>query len=202
MLASLEIPAMTLNGMRLFRHATRKGIQVMGKFLVLAIIISAIFVGSAVYYLQVYHFYEVKDASGREDVLLRSRLTGRLEPLTHTNFTSIDAASSPIRYRACFSTDLDPKPLIGAFEEYFGAEPLSAPGWFDCFDAKALGAALENGTATAFLGQFNVQYGVDRVVAITESGDGYIWHQINICGKAVFNGKELPKECPEPSQGK
>lgn len=163
---------------------------------------SAAFVGGAVYYLQIYHFYEMKGASGQEDVLLNSKLTGRLEPLAHTNFTSIDATSSPIRYRACFKTDLNPQRLVDEYRQYAGAEPLSAPGWFDCFDAKAIGAALGNGKATAFLGQSNVQYGVDRVVAITESGSGYIWHQINKCGDAVFNGREKPEECPEASEGK
>jgi hypothetical protein len=46
-----------------------------------------------------------------------------------------------------------------------------------------------------------VIYGVDRVVAITEDGRGYVWHQINRCGEVVFDGQAAPDDCPEPPQG-
>jgi len=49
------------------------------------------------------------------------------------------------------------------------------------FDAKFIGAALDAGTARTFLSQKNVHFGVDRVVAITSDGDGYIWHELNDC---------------------
>ena len=74
--------------------------------------------------------------------------------------------------------------------------PNNAPSWFDCFDAQAIGAALEDGTATAYLGIFNVVYGFDRVVAIDGDGRGYVWHQINECGEAAFDGDPLPDGCP------
>ncbi len=34
--------------------------------------------------------------------------------------------------------------------------PLNAPGWFDCFDADAIGEALETGEALAFLGSRDI----------------------------------------------
>jgi hypothetical protein len=119
----------------------------------------------------------------------------------YDGFTAIDANSSPIRYRACFTTPMSHALLSETYEIYEQAEPLTAPEWFDCYDAQAIGKALEEGRALAFLGQRDVTYGVDRVVAITEDGHGYVWHQINRCGEVVFDGQPAPDDCPKPPQG-
>jgi len=134
-------------------------------------------------------------------VVLTSLVTGAPEPVLYENFTAIDASSSPIRYRACFTTAMSHAMLSETYEIYERAEPLTAPSWFDCYDAQAIGQALEEGSALAFLGQRDVIYGVDRVVAITEDGRGYVWHQINRCGEVVFDGQPAPVDCPEPPQG-
>ena len=173
----------------------------MGKFLAVAILISALVAGAALYYLQVYHFYEEVAATGTDDVKLTSLVTGAPEPVLYDEFQAIDADSSPIRYRACFTTTMSHPMLTETYELFERAEPLNAPGWFDCFDAQALGAALEDGRALAFLGQKDIQYGIDRIVAITEDGKGYVWHQINRCGEVVFDGQPAPEDCPEPPQG-
>lgn len=173
----------------------------MGKFLAVAILISAVVAGAALYYLQVYHFYEEVAATGTDDVQLTSLATGAPEPVLYDEFQAIDADSSPIRYRACFTTTMSHPMLTETYELVERAEPLNAPGWFDCFDAQALGVALEDGRALAFLGQKDIQYGIDRIVAITEDGKGYVWHQINRCGEVVFDGQPAPEDCPEPPQG-
>ena len=81
------------------------------------------------------------------------------------------------------------------------ATPRNAPGWFDCFDAEGIAAQLEAGTALAFLGGKNVHFGVDRIVAITEDGRGYVWHDLNDCGEKAYDGTIVGEECPErPSQ--
>ncbi|MEM9853369.1 MAG: DUF6446 family protein, partial [Pseudomonadota bacterium] len=72
--------------------------------------------------------------------------------------------------------------------------------WFDCFDADVIGAALKDGTARAFLGQRDVIYGIDRVVAVFDDGRGYVWHQINRCGEVVFDGEPVPEDCPPPPE--
>ena len=41
--------------------------------------------------------------------------------------------------------------LTETYKTYEGAVPLIAPSWFDCFDATAIGEALEKGEAIAFL---------------------------------------------------
>jgi len=76
--------------------------------------------------------------------------------------------------------------------------PLEAPGWFDCYDARDIGAALETGEAVAFLGESNVVYGIDRVVAVFRDGRARSWHQINACGEEVFDGRPPPEGCPPP----
>ena len=153
------------------------------------------------YYLQVYHFYDPVSATGTDDVRMVSLVSGQPEPVLYDSFEAIDADSSPIRYRACFTTTMSHAMLSETYEPYETAEPLVAPGWFECFDAEALGAELEAGTALAFLGQRDIQYGIDRIVAITEDGRGYVWHQINHCGEEVFDGNPVPEDCPPPPQG-
>ena len=74
--------------------------------------------------------------------------------------------------------------------------PRNAPSWFECFDAQAIAAELEAGTALTFLGQKNVEFGVDRIVAITEDGRGYIWHDLNECGEKSYDGTVVGETCP------
>lgn len=173
----------------------------MGKILAGAILITALVAGAAMYYLQVYHFYEPVAVNGTDDVQMTSLVSGQPEPVLYNDFEAIDASSSPIRYRACFTTTMSHALLSETYEPYEHAAPLVAPGWFDCFDAEALGADLEEGRALAFLGTRDVHYGIDRVVAITEDGRGYVWHQINECGEVVFDGQPAPDNCPEPPNG-
>jgi len=81
--------------------------------------------------------------------------------------------------RACFTTPLGEPYLSETYAAYDSAEPLTAPGWFDCFDARAIGEALEAGSALAFLGERDISHGVDRVIAIFGDGRGFAWHQLN-----------------------
>jgi len=171
---------------------------VSGKILAIFLLLVAAVGGAGMYYLQVYGFYSEVQAAGVDDVQLTTLASGVPEGIPHDDFQAIDAESSPLRYRACFTTDLSQALLTETYELYDAAIPTVAPGWFDCFDAGEVGAALEEETAIAFLGVANVIYGFDRVVAITEDGQGYVWHQLNICGEKSFDGDPLPPECPPP----
>lgn len=172
----------------------------MGKVLVSFIVVSAIAAGILMYYLQVYGFYEEVTPLGVEDVQLTSVSTGVSEPILYENFKAIDSDSSPLRYRACFTTPMSEAMLTETYVLYDSPVPLVAPGWFDCFDAQEIGAALEEGQAIAFLGTANITYGFDRVVAIFPDGAGYAWHQMNICGEEVFDGNPPPPGCPPPPE--
>lgn len=157
--------------------------------------ISAAVAGAALYYLQVYAFYtEVEAPAG--GIALVSLVDGAPETIPTDDFQAIDADSSPIRYRACFTTPYSLALLTETFEPAEKAVPRNAPGWFDCFDAAKIGADLESGAALAFLSQKNIAFGVDRVVAITEDGQGYVWHELNDCGEKSYDGTIVGEECP------
>ena len=164
-----------------------------GKIIGIVIVLSAIIAGAALYYLQVYGFYEdVAEA----DVQLVSVVSDEPEPISFADFQAIDADSSPIRFRACFTTDMSLALLTETYVGLDNATPRNAPGWFDCFDAAAIAAELDAGTALPFLGEKNVDFGVDRIVAITEDGRGYVWHELNDCGEKAYDGTIVGEECP------
>ena len=166
-----------------------------GRIMGVAILISALVAGIGMYYLQVYGFYEKVT---EQDVQLVSLTTDQPETIVFDDFQAIDAESSPIRYRACFTT---PQSLAYYTETYVLApdmDPRNAPGWFDCFDAAAIAAELQAGTALTFLGGKNVAFGVDRIVAITQDGRGYVWHELNDCGEKAYDGTIVGEECPRP----
>ncbi len=148
----------------------------------------AVVAGAGAWYLQVFYYYERVAPSG---FVLQTQ--GGARSAEARGIEAIDATSSPIKFRACFDTD-----LTGEVEalSYLDAVPLTAPFWFDCFDAEEIGDRLADGTARAFLGEKNVEYGVDRIVAITDGGRGYVWHQLNNCGEVRYDGTQVGEDCP------
>lgn len=150
-----------------------------GKIAAGAIVISAAVAGVAIWYLQVYAFYEPVSFTPGQEITLTTIESGQPEPILAEGITGIDADSSPLRFRACFTTPMTQAMLSETYVAYEGAEPLVAPGWFDCFDAVAIGTALERGEALAFLSQASVHADVDRVVAVFPDGRAFAWHQLN-----------------------
>jgi hypothetical protein len=165
-----------------------------GRIIAIFLVTAGLIAGVAVYWLQVHAFYEeVRLASDGGDVKLRvTRADGTVADLAVSQFRGIDADSSPIRFRACFMTSATQNGLA----LYPKAQPLVAPRWFDCFDAAAIGADLAAGRAVALLGEQNVTYGIDRVLALYPDGRAFAWHQINACGEVVFDGDPPPEGCP------
>ena len=170
-----------------------------GKIVGVILLGIAVIAGAAMYYLQVYAFYE--DVSGDAGVQLVSLATGEPEQILFDRFQAIDADSSPIRYRACFETASSLAMLTESYQGLNDVTPRVSPGWFDCFDAEVIAEELEAGTALAFLGQKNINYGVDRIVVITEDGRGYIWHELNACGSKAYDGSVIGEECPPRPEG-
>lgn len=168
-----------------------------GKLIGLIILIGSLIGGIALYYLQVYGFYEpVVEA----EVQLVSVVSDMPEPIVINTFEAIDAESSPIRYRACFTTEMSLALLTETYVGLDQATPRNAPHWFDCFNAEAIAAELDAGTALPFLGEKNVEFGVDRIVAITQDGRGYVWHELNDCGEKAYDGTIVGEECPKRDQ--
>ena len=167
----------------------------MARIIIVFMLLFAAGLGGLLYYQQVYAYYE--EVGFSEDAVLMTRVdTDATWPIVVNTFDAIDAISSPLRYRACFQTPLRGPALAQTYEIVGNAEPRVAPRWFDCFDAGQIGADLQSGVATAFMGIENVQYGIDRIVAIYPDGRGYAWHQINACGEVVFDGNRPPEDCP------
>ena len=135
--------------------------------------------GIAMYWLQVYAFYEPVVFTPGQEIALTPIGSDQPETIVAENVTGIDASSSPLRFRACFTTPLTLATLTETYRLYDKAVPLNAPSWFDCFDAEKIGVALETGEALAFLSRADVAPGVDRVVAVFPDGRGYAWHQLN-----------------------
>ncbi len=166
----------------------------MARFAIVGIVVAALIAGILLYYQQVYAYYTPVQAEAA-DVRLTSVVTGAPEEVIHDSFEAIDAESSPLRYRACFTIPLSQAMLTETYVIYDNAEPRVAPGWFDCFDAEQIGTDLR-GDAIAFLGVENIEYGIDRIVAVYPDGRAYAWHQINECGEVVFDGNPVPEGCP------
>ncbi len=166
-----------------------------GRIVGLAILLCALVAGGALYYLQVYGFYRDATADVSEVQLLTLEASAP-ERLDAQVLAAIDADSSPIRFRACFTTPENLDTLAARYQPFERAIPRNAPGWFDCFDAPAIAAELKAGTARAFLGEKNVNFGVDRVVVVTDDGRGYIWHELNDCGEKAYDGTIVGEECP------
>ena len=149
-----------------------------GKIIGVFIMASALIAGIAMYFLQVYGFYD-EIAEGDYQVELTSVATGELEIILADNVRAIDATSSPLRFRACFTTTHSQAMLTESFVVYKNPVPLTGPGWFDCFDATEVGETLENELAIAYLAQADIHDGIDRVIAIFDDGRGFAWHQLN-----------------------
>ena len=170
----------------------------MARIIIVVMLLIGAAAGGLMYYQQVYAYYE-EVAFTPDAVVLTSLTSGQPEPLLVEDFAAIDAISSPLRYRACFTTPISLATLTETYVIVDDAEPRVAPGWFDCFDAEQIGADIRT-EAVVFMGIENVQYGIDRVVAVYPDGRGYAWHQINACGEVVFNREPVPEGCPTPPE--
>jgi hypothetical protein len=150
-----------------------------GKIVAGVLVLSGLAVGAAVWWLQVYAYYGPVEASSAEAQLTLVTVDGQAEPLLTAGFQGIDADSSPLRFRGCFTTPTSLATLTETFRVYDNPTPLIAPGWFSCFDAGQLTEDLASGAAVAFLSQAGIRPGVDRVIAVYPDGRAYAWQQLN-----------------------
>lgn len=122
---------------------------------------------AGLWYAQFHAFYEETEADTVE-------IAGRDHPVT--DWQGIDAATSPLKLRACFRI-ADPEAVEGPPAP--DPTPLVPPGWFECFDAGRLTADIEQGRATAYLAAREEADGVNRIVAVYPDGRAYMWRQLN-----------------------
>ncbi len=148
-----------------------------GKIFGIFIVVTSLIFAGALYYTQVYAYYE--DVSETTELGMVNLTTGAHETMRVSSLVATDGTSSPIKFRACFTTPSSQAMLTETFEIYENATPLTAPPWFDCFDAEMIGKAIERGEAIAFLDTKNIHDGVDRVIAVFADGRAYAWNQLN-----------------------
>jgi hypothetical protein len=149
-----------------------------GKLAVAVILLTALVGGIGLWYTAERAFYEPVAFTPGAEIRLVPIIGDQPEPIVVADVQGIDAASSPIKFRACFTTPLSLAMLSETYRPYPGAVPLNAPQAFPCFDAAAIGRALETGEALAFLSEPDIMPGVDRVVAVFADGRAYAWHQL------------------------
>lgn len=150
-----------------------------GKVLVSVMVVLAFLTGVGVWYAQEYAYYREIPGSAPAAEILLTPFEGAPEPMVTADFTGIDAESSPLRFRACFTTPTSLATLTETFVPYDKPTPLYGPRWFPCFDAERIGEDLEAGRAVAFLSQKDIRPQVDRVVAVYPDGRAYAWQQLN-----------------------
>jgi hypothetical protein len=162
----------------------------MGKLVVIGLVLVAIAGGVGIWYTQTRAFY-----APVEGPVTLTLWDGAPAPVPARDVRAIASSSSPLGFRACFVHALDPSAV--AAEPRPDAAPTVAPGWFDCFDAAALGALLTSGEARAFTAYENAAYGVDRIVALAADGRGWAWHELNDCGRRTYDGTPVGEACPD-----
>lgn len=134
--------------------------------IVAALLLAAFAVG--LWYTQIYAFYE--------ELPETSEITVADRTIPVTGFSGVDANTSPIKLRACMKTDPAAfKGLAPAIKPV----PLVAPYWFECFDARAIGKALEAGEAKAYLAASEEFDGSERMIAVFEDGRAFMWRQLS-----------------------
>ena len=107
-----------------------------GKLVAGAILLSGAIAGGLLWWTENYAYYEPV----RMDAVTITATTfdGTLDPLPIADFEGIDADTSPLRFRACFTTSASLAMMSETYRPYAEATPLNSPGWFDCYDAGEL----------------------------------------------------------------
>jgi len=96
-----------------------------------------------------------------------------------TEWQGIDADTSPLMRRVCLKVAPETARQIAADQKpRADAEPLTGPGWFGCFEARALAQDLESGRAAAYSPGPSPFEGVDDFLALYPDGRAYLWRQL------------------------
>ena len=140
-----------------------------GRALVIVALVGLGLFAAALWYFQTYAYYR--------DLEAEPMILGQY-PVEE--WRGIDASSSPLKKRVCLTVSGTSAAQITQSEPAIsGVEPLVAPGWFDCFDAKNLSRDLAEGRATAHLVEREVFDGIHEYLAVYPDGRAYIWRQLD-----------------------
>ncbi|CAN5645036.1 hypothetical protein BH23PSE1_BH23PSE1_15170 [soil metagenome] len=135
-----------------------------GRTLMIGLLGFAAVFAAALTYFQFFAFYE------------RTTSPSEIAGLPVAGWEGIDAATSPLKLRACFETEPG---AAGALSPAPDAAPLTAPFWFGCFDARDLTRDLAAGQAAAYALVRDEPDGFDLMLAVYGDGRAYLWRQLN-----------------------
>ena len=139
-----------------------------GKIVAFFLVVFPLLFGVALYYSQYYAYYEkVSDVTS-------IMVEGREVPVA--DYEGIDASSSNLKMRGCFTVDPAEFEGVAVAEE---AVPLTPPNWFTCYDVEALSHDLEAGKATAYLATEGDREGMNLIVMVYPDGRAFQWRQFN-----------------------
>jgi hypothetical protein len=127
------------------------------------------------WYAQTRAYYDTLEAA---DLVVTTQ-AGEIVPLAKSGFQGIDAETSPLRFRACFTVDDAGLATLAQAAPHPEPEPLVAPAWFDCYDARMIAEAIASGEARAVMSLHEIARGVDRVIAVFPDGRAFAWQQLN-----------------------
>ena len=139
--------------------------RISGKLLMGGLLAFTVVFTGALWYFQFHAFYEEYTTDSVE-------IAGRAMPVS--DFRGIDASTSPLKLRACFRLEGEVEAPVAE-----NPVPLVAPDWFECFDAREIATALEDGRATAWIAEDEEFDGADRIVARLDDGRAFMWRQLD-----------------------
>ncbi|MEM9139016.1 MAG: DUF6446 family protein [Pseudomonadota bacterium] len=91
----------------------------------------------------------------------------------------IDANTSPLKMRVCLTVTAQTAEQIALDQvRQKPLEPLVAPYWFDCFDARQISRDLKSGAATLFMMGPARMEGADLFLALYPDGRGFAWSHL------------------------
>ena len=141
-----------------------------GSWIGIAILLIAAIGGAMIFYLRNFEHY--RQVSGVEEITISGAR------FAVSNYQGLDHQSWPQRLRGCFRLK-DPEGALALAKPAPDAVPYAAPGWFECWNAEALHAALKDGSAKAVIAESHDRGGFvqERVVAIFPDGRAYQWRR-------------------------
>ena len=137
-----------------------------GRALIIGLLVFTAAFAVALWYFQTRFWYE------RVEGVTEIEVNG--QPMPVSDYRGIDATSSPLKLRACFRQDWPQFAASGAL-----ATPLTAPGWFECYDAGRITEDVAAGRAQAIRIAEDEPAGIDTWVARYPDGRAYMWRQLN-----------------------
>lgn len=139
-----------------------------GTYLVIGLVGFAAIFGAGLWYAQVYAYYhEVEDLPA---------ITVAGEDWPVSAYHGIEASSSPLKLRACFRLERE---WSDSDQWRDQATPLTAPHWFDCFDAEAIARDIAAGRAVVYQASAGEFDGTERYVAHYPDGRAFMWRQLS-----------------------